>query len=151
MVSKPSLVIVPGSFSSAAIYYELVDKIRAHGYEVFVNNLPSTARHAPEEPASMNDDAIFFRGIIEKLANQGKDVIVLPHSYGGVPGTEACKGVSKAERQKKGLPGGVIRIVYLSAIVLPEGGSTNSEQGDPPPGLIETDKVYQHVLTYHAD
>ena len=153
MVSKPSIVIIPGSFSTAAIYYETVGKIKEHGYEVFVNNLPSASRHAPEEPASLNDDAVFFRRIIEKLLNQDKDVVVVCHSYGGMVGTEAVKGCSKKERRVKGLPGGVVRIVYLTAHVLPVGASVNSVQGDPPEALIEMGKVFHGgiVSSFYAN
>lgn len=138
---KPVILIIPGSFSNASQYYALVDKIRNLGYETFVNQLPSTGRHAPEEPASLQDDAVFFSSIIEKLADQGKDIVVVMHSYGGVVGTEAVKGVAKAERQKSGKLGGVIKLVYVTAIVLPVGYSVLGEQGDPPPGLAEIDKV----------
>jgi len=148
MAFRPSIVIIPGSFSSAAGYYELVDMIAQHGYEAFANNLPSISRHPPEEAASLQDDAVFFRSIIRKIADQGQDVIVLSHSYGGIVGTEAIKGVLKTERHAKGLPGGVIRIIYLSAIVLREGTSMHSEHGDLPSELVEVDKVcaYQKYI-----
>lgn len=141
MASKPSIVIVPGSFSTASMYYDVVNRIKKEGYEVFVNNLPSASRNPPEEPASLNDDAVFFRGIIEKLADQGKDVLVVTHSYGGVVGTEAAKGVGKVDRQAKGKLGGVVRIAYLTSIVPSEGGSLTGEQGEAPPALVEVGKV----------
>jgi alpha-beta hydrolase superfamily lysophospholipase len=141
MAFKPSIVTIPGSFASAAGYYELIDIIAQHGYEAFANNLPSISRHAPEEPASLHEDAIFFRNIIRKIADQGKDVIVLSHSYGGIVGTEAVEGVLKAERHAKGLPGGVIRIIYLSAIVLRTGASMRSEHGDIPSEFVKVDRV----------
>lgn len=103
------------------MYYDLVKRLQNEGYEVYVNNLPSTSRNPPERPASLNDDALFLRGIIESVVDQGKDVLVLAHSYGGVVGTEAAKGVSKAERQADGKLGGITRIAYLTSIVPPEG------------------------------
>lgn len=139
--SKPVIAIVPGSFSNASSYYALVDKIQGLGYEAFVNNLPSASRHPPEEPASLQDDAGFFRSIFERLADQGKDVVVVMHSYGGLVGSEAVKGVAKADRQASGKPGGVVKLVYVTATVLPVGASMKSESGDPPSGLLEIDKV----------
>ncbi|KEF56797.1 uncharacterized protein A1O9_06987 [Exophiala aquamarina CBS 119918] len=138
--NKPVIVIVPGSFSNACSYYALVDRIQGLGYETFVNNLPSTSRHPPEEPANLQDDAGFFRSIIEKLADQGKNVVVVMHSYGGLVGSEAVKGTAKADRQASGKPGGVVKLIYLTATVLPVGGSMKSESGDPPSGLIEMDQ-----------
>lgn len=141
MASKPSIVIVPGSFSFPSMYYDLANRIQKEGYEVFVNSLPSTSRNPPEKPASLNDDAVFFRGIIESLADQGRDVLVLTHSYGGVVGTEAAKGVGKTERQAKGKSGGIVRIAYLSSIVLLEGDTLIKEQGEAPPELVEASNV----------
>lgn len=123
------------------MYYPLVDAIKALGYDVYVNNLPSATRHPPEEPASLEEDAAFFRGIIEKIADKGKDVIVVMHSYGGAVGTEAVKDVGKEERQKNGKVGGVVRLIYMTAVVLPVGMSLKSKNGDPPPGLVEMGKV----------
>lgn len=119
------------------MYYDLANRIQKEGYEAFVNSLPSTSRNPPEQPASMNDDAVFFRGIIESLADKGRDVLVLTHSYGGVVGTEAAKGVGKTERQAKGKSGGIVRIAYLSSIVLLEGDTLINEQGEAPPELVE--------------
>ncbi|KAK6376368.1 hypothetical protein LTS17_006963 [Exophiala oligosperma] len=138
--SKPSILLVPGSFSFAGMYYPIQDAIKAQGYECFVNNLPSASRNPPEEPATLEDDAVFIRGVIEKIADQGKDIVVIAHSYGGVVATEAAKGVVKADRQANGKRGGIVKIAYLSAIVLPVGGSNFKNQGDPPAALVEVGK-----------
>ncbi|OAP55372.1 hypothetical protein AYL99_10345 [Fonsecaea erecta] len=140
--SAPSIVIIPGSFSTAQMYYEVVDEIKklSGSDSVFVNNLPSASRNPPEEPATLEDDATFFRAIVEKLADQGKDVVLVAHSYGGVVGTETLRGVGKAERQARGQSGGVVRIVYLSAHVLEAGVSVKSRVGEPPPEMVETGK-----------
>ncbi|KAJ9493903.1 hypothetical protein LTR67_006255 [Exophiala xenobiotica] len=136
MTSKPTILLIPGSFSHASMYYPLQDAIQAQGYECFVNNAPSASRNPPEEPATLEDDAVFFRGLIEKLADQGKDVVVVGHSYGGIIATEAAKGAAKSDRQASGKQGGIVKIVYLSAIVLPEGGSNLKDYGEPPEALV---------------
>lgn len=141
MAPKPTIVIVPGSFSTASVYYDLVKRIETKGYEVYVNSLPSTIRNPPEKPATLEDDAAFCRSIIEGLADQGRDIMVLTHSYGGVVGTEAAKGLGKVERQAKGQLGGIVRMAYLASIVPPEGGSLLGEQGEAPTELVETSKV----------
>jgi pimeloyl-ACP methyl ester carboxylesterase len=141
MTSKPAILLIPGSFSHAGMYYPLQDAIQAQGYECFVNNAPSASRNPPEEPATLEDDAVFFRGLIEKLADQGKDVVVVAHSYGGIIATEAAKGAAKADRQASGKQGGIVKIVYLSAIVLPEGGSNLKDYGEPPEALVSIGEV----------
>ncbi|OAL39241.1 hypothetical protein AYO20_01559 [Fonsecaea nubica] len=142
--SYPSIVIIPGSFSPASMYYGVVDEIQTltdgSSDSVFVNNLPSASRNPPEEPATLEDDATFFRGIFEKLADQGKDIVVVAHSYGGVVGTESLSGVGKVERQERGQPGGVVRIVYLSAHVPEAGRSLTELVGGAPAEMVETGK-----------
>jgi hypothetical protein len=75
----------------------------------------------------MSDDASLIRRTAEMLLSQGKEVVVLAHSYGGTPTTQALVGLK------------VRRIVYLSAIV-PAAGETNivamtGEEGGLPLGL----------------
>ena len=69
----------------------------------------------------MYDDAAFVAKEIEKHADQGKDIILLAHSYGGIPATESVKGFSKAERAKQGKAGGVAEIAYMTCLVAEEG------------------------------
>ncbi|KIW95637.1 uncharacterized protein Z519_04222 [Cladophialophora bantiana CBS 173.52] len=140
MASRPAILLIPGSFSIAAMYYPLQDILVAQGHEVYVNNLPSASRNAPEPPASLSDDTEFFSNIIGKIADQGKDIIVLGHSYGGLVASESAKGHSKVERCARGQKGGITRIVFLAAIVLQEGQSLVGHQGKPPPSIVKTDE-----------
>ena len=71
----------------------------------------------------MYADAAFIAQEIEKLADEGKDVILIGHSSGGVPLSESTKGLGKEEREKEGKKGGVVRLGYLTALVPPVGTS----------------------------
>ena len=53
------------------------------------------------------------------LVDQGREVVVVMHSYSGLPGGEALKGFGKKERQ--GLEGGVILLVFVMAWIVPVG------------------------------
>lgn len=117
MSQKPSIVIIPGSFTGPDLYTTLSSQLEGHGYEVFVGTLQSASRTPPEKAATMKEDAAYFRGIAEFLASQGKDVVVLGHSYGGIVATESVKGVTKSEREEQGKPGGVVRVVYLASVI----------------------------------
>lgn len=78
----------------------------------------------------MADDAEHIHGIIEALANDGKDVLVVMSSFGGIPGTQAVKDLTRRERQEVGKPGGVTGLVYASALLIKEG--QNSEDSFEP-------------------
>jgi hypothetical protein len=73
----------------------------------------------------MSDDATYISEVIEHLADQEKDVLLISHSYGGVPATESVKGLSKKARKKKGKKGGVVHLGYMTALV-PEAGQSAS-------------------------
>ena len=64
---------------------------------------------------------------IQKLADEGKDVVLTMNSYGGFPGTEASKGLSKKEREANGLKGGIIELVYLASFLPAVGLSLRTE------------------------
>jgi hypothetical protein len=78
----------------------------------------------------MEDDAIAIQNVISKLANDGQQIILVMHSYGGIPGTESAKGLSREIRQAKGKAGGIIALVYVSAYLIKEGMSVLSVAGD---------------------
>jgi hypothetical protein len=69
----------------------------------------------------MYADATFIASEIQKLADEGKYVVLIGHSYGGVPLSESTKGLGKEEREKKGKKGGVVKLGYMTALV-PEVG-----------------------------
>lgn len=138
---KPAIVIVPGSFSPASFYHDVVDALQSHGYEALVETLQSSARSPlqDEQAATMQEDADFFHGIVEKLADQGKDVVIMTHSYGGIPGTECSKGLSKKERRAAGKTGGVSRFVYVTSVVPVPGKSLKDLMGDLVPSFINVE------------
>ena len=125
------------------MYYTLLSEVATldPSLRTYVNNLPSAMRNPPEEPASLEDDATFFRRLIERLSDRGEDVVLVAHSYGGVVGTECVKGVTKSERQAQGKKGGVVRIVYLTSHVPGVGHSLTDEIGEPPKEMVTVGEV----------
>ena len=69
-----------------------------------------------------------------------KDVIIVTHSYGAIPGSAAAMGSSKRSRTEQGKTGGVIGIVFMSAFVK-ENGSISDTMGGQWPPFIEKDAV----------
>lgn len=127
-MSPPIVVLVPGSFALPEFYDELFSVVRADGVEIKGLHKPSVGLSAGEgrpdiPPPTMYDDAAHIAGEVEKLADQGREVILLGHSYGGVPVSESTKGLSKKERQTQGKKGGLIALGYLTCLV-PEVGAS---------------------------
>ncbi|KAF4548581.1 Hypothetical protein D9617_27g045490 [Elsinoe fawcettii] len=105
-MTKPFILVVPGSFSPASAYDALISLLRTSGYSALALQLPSTCKRYPKEPATMAEDAAQIRTVVETLVAQGREVVVVCHSYGGTPTTEALAGVK-----------GVRRVVYMTAVV----------------------------------
>jgi pimeloyl-ACP methyl ester carboxylesterase len=119
--TKPTIVIIPGSFSAYGAYDPFLALLRAEGFTAVAVNLPSTQKRMPLPPATLKDDAALVRGVVGALVaeNEGTEVVVLAHSYGGSVATEALTGLGVKEGKK----GGVRRLVFLSAVV-PKVGET---------------------------
>jgi len=139
---KPSIVIVPASFSPAYFYDNIVDQLTANGYEAQTIELPSVGRKDGVPGATMAEDAASIQSVMSRLADEGKDIVIVTHSYGGIPGTESVRGMGKAEREKDGKRGGVARIVYLTSIVAPVGLSSNTLMEDTFPDWLKVEVSY---------
>lgn len=115
-MSQPTLLIIPGSFSPPALYKNLVDNLRSLGFETIVEPLQSAIRKESPPSSSMYDDASHFRNVITNLADQGKDIVLIPHSYGGIVANESAKGLLKSDRSKAGKTGGIVEIINISTL-----------------------------------
>lgn len=119
-----AFVLVPGSFSPPSYYDKVVPLLEAKGHSAYPTGLKS-ANDGNGPPVSMYDDADAIHAVISKLADQGNSVVLAMNSYGGIPGTQAGKGLSKAERQASGKAGALVGLVYLSAFLVAEGDCIN--------------------------
>ncbi|KAI9869807.1 MAG: hypothetical protein M1830_005074 [Pleopsidium flavum] len=61
------------------------------------------------------------------------------HSYGGLPSGEAAKGFVKMQRERDGMKGGIVRLVYLCSLVLPEDASLMGPMNNEKAPWVEID------------
>jgi pimeloyl-ACP methyl ester carboxylesterase len=129
-MSKPSILFFPGSFVLVSVYQPIFDAVSKAGYEIKGIHPPSigpSSRQGRDGPApSMYDDAAVVAKEVEKLADQGRDVILIAHSYGGGPISQSTKGLSKEERKAQGKSGGIVRLAYMTAVVPAVGQSAQN-------------------------
>lgn len=121
MANKPVIVIVPGSCHRAEHYQRLVDKLTKYNYEAIALTPPSLDSNPPH--ASWDKDAEAIRRVVTENIDAGRDVVAVAHSFGGVAMSEAVKGLGKRARENDGLKGGVVGLVYMTALALVEGQS----------------------------
>ena len=118
---SPTVVVVPGACQTPLFYHPLADALKKAGFAVEIVATPSVG--ASPGLKTYDDDVLAVRNITSAIVEKGGDVIVLMHSYGGLPGSAALRGLGKEERAKEGRSGGVIRLVYVCAYALREGES----------------------------
>lgn len=121
-LTRPTVVLVPGSFCSAALLWDtVVDELHNAGYDTLAVEIQTVGPPSTAPAKTMADDAAHIHGIVEALANEGRQVVVVMSSYGGIPGTQAVKGLTRKERQEQGKGGGVAGMVYISSLLVNEG------------------------------
>ncbi|KAI0169131.1 alpha/beta-hydrolase [Hypoxylon sp. FL1284] len=109
-----TMLIVPGATALPELYVPLMDSVQ----------------EGP--PPTMYDDAAFIAAQVKSLADAGNDVILITHSYGGVPATQSVQGLSKKEREAQGLESGVVRIAYITSLVAEVGNTAAGVQAPLP-------------------
>lgn len=137
---NPIVLLIPGAWHSPAHYSALIKYLANEGYETVSERNPS-CDCADADNTSTASDAEAIRKLILAQINNGHEVVVAMHSYGGCPGAAACKGLSKKERQVAGRPGGVIGLIFICAFIAHEGDSLISKL----PGSVRTEWMILHV------
>lgn len=145
-MSDISILLVTGSFVPPGVYDTVVDAVQARGIQMRALHSP-TVGLAPQQgrdgvAPTMYDDAAFIGQEVDKLADQGKRVILIAHSYGGIPTSQSVQGRTCADRQKEGKKGGLVRLAYMTSLIPEVGHSAIDVLADVPPDgqtRMETD------------
>ncbi|KAG8910251.1 hypothetical protein FRC01_006433 [Tulasnella sp. 417] len=152
--AKPTIVFVPGAWHGPHVFDLVANILQSQGYKTIAVSLPSVGASPP-----LNDfqpDVAAIRDAIQSSVNEGSEVVVFAHSYGGVPSSEAIKGLTKSDLQSEGKPGGVIHYVLCAAFLIPEGvPSINPETGPSPQYELLDDATVvmaiDPVTTFYGD
>ncbi|KAF2867792.1 Alpha/beta hydrolase fold-1 [Massariosphaeria phaeospora] len=126
-MANPTVVLVPGAWHSPIHYAPLTQLLEAANHTVVTARLPSVGSSTPKDQSVANDASFIENKLLRPLMEQGKDVLLLMHSYGGCPGAVAAKGHSKKERMDAGQKGGIVGLVFLCAFLAGEGDSLKSK------------------------
>lgn len=127
--TNPTVVVIPGAWHSPWHYDRILAPFVKANYPVFCSRLPSVGA---SDPASVvvSTDATFIREkLLLPLIEEGKEVVLVMHSYGGSPGAAAAKGLSKIEVGAEDKAGGIIGLIFICAVLANEGDSLLSKRG----------------------
>lgn len=120
----PVILLIPGAWHQGSTFEPVANILRAKEYQAETITLPSVG--GPSSTSAYDDAEHIRKTYLLDLVAQGKDVILIMHSYGGVPGTECVKGLARKDLAAQGKPGGVVSLIYQSAFLLPVGASVVS-------------------------
>lgn len=129
-VEKPTVVLVHGAWHTPDCWAPVTELLKEHQYPFHTIRLPSTGG---DITTTMPDDAAHIQKTTSKLVANGKEVILVMHSYGGIPGTESAKGLLKKDQQAAQKAGGIVCLVYVAAFLIPVGTSLASFLGTMAP------------------
>ena len=117
MVSKLTIVAVPGSCHTPQHLTRLITQLQQADYPVVCKKLPSVDPPQHARP-DMSDDVNFIQQqLLQPLVEKGADILLVCHSYAGYPGGAAALGYSKKERTAMGQDGGIVGLVFISAFL----------------------------------
>ncbi|KAA2255941.1 alpha/beta hydrolase [Solihabitans fulvus] len=108
-----TFVLVPGMLHGGWWFEPLADQLREHGHDAYPVTLTGLGDHADPAGASANLDT-HIQDVVDVLeSEQLTDVVLVGHSYGGMPITGAADRV----------PARVAGLVYVDAFVPEDGDS----------------------------
>ena len=118
--SKPVFVLVPGAAQNPSHYAYLQHLLLSQGYGVLSALLPTVGATAP---LTAEDDAEYIRScmLLPVLDLEKHDVVMISHSYSGMPASAAARGLGKADRVAEGKETSVLGQIFIASM-LPRGG-----------------------------
>lgn len=94
-----TLILVPGAWHNS-VHYELLRmglqsrfQERGADHTIVVLDLPTADKLSPSS-YTKDDDANLIRDKVLSLVDAGKDVVLLAHSYGGIPTSQVPTNLS---------------------------------------------------------
>lgn len=125
--SSTTILWVPGAWHGPEHFDLAARKLQDAGYQTATVQLKSVGAYPPLD--SFWPDVEQIREGIKHAVDAGQNVVVVAHSYGGVPTSQAIKGFDQKSRESAGLEGSVTRLFYCASFVIPEGASLSTAFG----------------------
>ncbi|RAH44003.1 alpha/beta hydrolase [Aspergillus brunneoviolaceus CBS 621.78] len=148
---SPIIAFIPGAWLTPAFYEPFLSTL-TETTALPVEHIPYPSldpnpNPKPGDPATaaatadvQTDTTAIRTRLLTLIESQAREVILIMHSYAGMPGAAAASGLSKAARHRAGKPGGVVGMIFVAAFLVPEGVSCAGLQGGalPPWILLDT-------------
>jgi hypothetical protein len=143
-MTRETIVLVPGAWLTPAFYEPFLNAVSKAGHAVHCAEYPSLDPVDPTTADCKSDADAIAETLHCLIKDEGRDILLVLYSYAGMLGAAAARGLSKAERVKQGKSGGVVRMVFIAAFIVPEWGL--ELHGGSLPDWVLLDKVLYHPL-----
>lgn len=114
---QPTLVLIPGLWHGPECFAALRSQLEPK-YDTVTDKMPSVGAADPTKIGLQNDIEHVRNRLLLPLLEQNKDIVLVMHSYAGIPGAAAVEGLDEESRGPG--KGAVLGLIYLSANVIPE-------------------------------
>jgi pimeloyl-ACP methyl ester carboxylesterase len=121
----PALVLVHGAWHRKEMWRRLISELPPR-IDIRTPQLPSCAPVPPEQLGDLYDDAAAIRAAVDGV---GGPCVVVAHSYGAAPASQALPGADN-----------VRRVVFISGFQLDVGESILSHTGGAPAPWMQADE-----------
>jgi hypothetical protein len=144
VLPKPVIIFVPGAFVGPGPYAAVAEYLRADDYSVEVVHLTSAADLSSETVSSpkwkdlaaktADSDIEAIHDVVKPYFEQGRQVVLIGHSYGSIPAILSIEGHTVQERESKGLQGGVAAYINIAGFAFgARGKNVMGTDEDPSP------------------
>ncbi|KAF2726504.1 prolyl aminopeptidase-like protein [Polyplosphaeria fusca] len=144
-MQRPTILFFAGAFADPSCFDTLSEHLRKAGYPTTYAYVPSLNPTDLTTVSCSQDAQVTRKNHILPLLDEGKDVVIFAHSYGGVVGGAAAAGLSKASRSAAGKLGGVIGLLYCVGNIVSEGETLLQAVGGAYPPFIKQDQPSKGV------
>ncbi|KAI1171684.1 Alpha/beta hydrolase fold-1 [Nemania sp. FL0916] len=140
---KPIIFFSPGGYHSPWVFDNVSAALKERGFEATATSLVSVG--APDANIGLQDDVDHVRPQLVKLIDEGKEIILVGHSYGGLVVTNVAEGLGVKQRAAQGKTGGILMIIYMAALVLPAGTNISANYS-PEAGWDKADGKFKNFI-----
>src|ERR1700761_2736068 len=97
IMAKPTILFVPGAWHSPVHYEKIMKELEQHGYET---EGVALATVDPRDPPNTDadSDVEVISAAVNRILSSGKNVVLVTHSYSGIPGQGAAYSFIKENR-----------------------------------------------------
>ncbi|KAM0273609.1 hypothetical protein ACHAQH_008203 [Verticillium albo-atrum] len=143
---KPVVLLAHGAWHRPLHYRLLINALKEEGYTVLAPPNATSGYSDSVIGKTHKHDVKRYHEDLLPFLDSGRKAIIIAHSYGGVPGTMAVEGHTVAEREARGLKGGITSIIYIACGLPTQKGVSMLEAGGGKWYSLQFHDVEEHTL-----